>query len=233
RVARWQYYFSKGALRALEIGHVQGVPSAVLHALTGQWILAPWEENLRFTDRWLRPFFEEPFPEQGAYIFIVAEKVADGPIEAVLPEQRPFSLDELNRDWRLEIGDSVGEAAGDGETAVSVHTPHPTPYPIPQSASFAQDQSPISNLPIAQSLNPPTPHSKSDHSPHPTPPSNAIPALFTALCLLFAVNFTHSPGCSSGKLPTTVTNPSLAYLNGSIPRESGFSRITEYPFSSL
>lgn len=170
RVARWQYYFSKGALRALEIGHVQGVPSAVLHALTGQWILAPWEENLRYTDRWLRPFFEEPFPAEGAYIFIVAEKVADGPIEAALPEQRPFSLDELNRDGRLEMGGSVGEAADDEETAVSTHTPHPTPHPTPQSASFAQYHSPISQSPNL-----------------PTPPSNAIPALFTALCLLFAV----------------------------------------------
>ncbi|MEZ4514780.1 MAG: glycosyltransferase family 39 protein [Chloroflexota bacterium] len=165
RVVRWQYYFSKGALRALEIGHVQGVPSAVLHALTGQWILAPWEENLRYTDRWLRPFFEEPFPEQGAYIFIVAEKVADGPIEAELPEQRPFSLEDLNRDWRLEISGSAGEAVGAGETAVSAHTPPPTPnLPIPQS--------PISN-PQSPNL--------------PTPPSPAIPALFTALCLLFAV----------------------------------------------
>src|SRR5690606_31000334 len=47
RIVRWQYYYSPQALRALEIGHVQGLPSAILHFLTGHWILAPWEENLR------------------------------------------------------------------------------------------------------------------------------------------------------------------------------------------
>ena len=90
-VERWQYYFSTGALRALEWGHVQGLPSAISHALTGQWILGPWQSNLRFTERWLRPFYDEPFPEEGAYIFIIARKRADGPIQVDLPEQRPFT----------------------------------------------------------------------------------------------------------------------------------------------
>src|SRR5690606_17627427 len=50
-VDRWQYYFSKEALRALEWGHVQGLPSDVLHFLTGHWIVAPWVSNLRRTEQ--------------------------------------------------------------------------------------------------------------------------------------------------------------------------------------
>lgn len=85
RIERWQYYFSRGALHALEIGHAQGLPSAVLHAATGHWIVAPWESNLRPTERWLRPFYEEPFPAEGAYMVFVARKVTDQPIRVPLP----------------------------------------------------------------------------------------------------------------------------------------------------
>lgn len=85
RVEKWQYYFSRGALHALEIGHAQGVPSAILHAATGHWIVAPWESSLRPTERWLRPFYEEPFPAEGAYIVIVARKVSGEPIQVPLP----------------------------------------------------------------------------------------------------------------------------------------------------
>ena len=110
-VERWQTYFSKEALRALEWGHVQGVPSAVLHALTGHWILAPWESNLRRTERWLRPFYEEEAPERGAYILFVARKKASGPIEASLPPKLEIG------DGGFKIGDS-GLEIGDGKTEV-------------------------------------------------------------------------------------------------------------------
>lgn len=94
-VERWQYYFSPEALRALEWGHVQGLPSAVLHKLTGHWILAPWRSSLRRTEAWVRPFYNEEAPANGAYIFFIARKVADGPIEARLPAARPFSMADL------------------------------------------------------------------------------------------------------------------------------------------
>ena len=94
-VERWQYYFSQEALRVLEVGHVQGVPSAVLHALTGHWILGPWESNLRRTEQWVRPFYEEDFPRRGAYLFFLARKEADGPLEPVLPAPRPYGVAEL------------------------------------------------------------------------------------------------------------------------------------------
>lgn len=94
-IERWQYYFSKDALRALEWGHVQGIPSAILHALTGHWIVAPWASSLHRTERWLRPFYNEPFPADGTYLLIIARKQADGPIPVQLPPAHPFTIEEL------------------------------------------------------------------------------------------------------------------------------------------
>ncbi|MCA9972736.1 MAG: class I SAM-dependent methyltransferase, partial [Anaerolineales bacterium] len=108
-IERWQYYFSPAALRALEWGHVQGLPSAVLHALTGWWIVAPWERSLRRTERWVRPFYEEPFAvDNGAYVLFVARKAADGPVAARLPAARPFSMTEM---WTADAAADRGEAA--------------------------------------------------------------------------------------------------------------------------
>jgi SAM-dependent methyltransferase/4-amino-4-deoxy-L-arabinose transferase-like glycosyltransferase len=97
RVRRWQYYFSPDALHALEIGHVQGLPSAVLHFLTGHWILGPWQGSLQLTERWLRPYYEETPPETGAYLFFVAEKVASSAINTLLPAAQPFAVETLKR----------------------------------------------------------------------------------------------------------------------------------------
>ena len=95
KIERWQYYFSKEALRTLELGHAQGIPSAVLHALTGHWIIGPWRSNLKWTEQWVRPYFEEPFPDKGAYLFFLARKEADAPLEAALPAPQPYTLEEL------------------------------------------------------------------------------------------------------------------------------------------
>ncbi len=92
-VERWQYYFSRGALRALEIGHMQGLPSAALHALTGHWIIAPWESSLRPTERWVRPYYdEEAALDSGAYLLFIVRKQATGPIAAHLPPARPLPV---------------------------------------------------------------------------------------------------------------------------------------------
>ncbi len=94
RIARWQYYFSPEALHTLELGHLQGLPSAVLHALTGHWIVASWRENLQLTERWVRPYYEEEPAEEGAYLFIVAQKVASSPVAAHLPPSNPLPISE-------------------------------------------------------------------------------------------------------------------------------------------
>ncbi|MFQ5578538.1 MAG: class I SAM-dependent methyltransferase, partial [Anaerolineae bacterium] len=138
-VERWQYYFSREALHALEWGHVQGTPSAILHALTGHWILGPWEDNLRRTERWVRPFYEEPFGPEGAYIFFVARKKANGPIEARLPAARAFSIGELEIE-RLETeGLEIERLEAEPEPAPPQQ---PTTSPQPPTSSL---QSPPPN----------------------------------------------------------------------------------------
>ncbi|MCA9897453.1 MAG: methyltransferase domain-containing protein [Anaerolineales bacterium] len=127
-IERWQYYFSKKALWALEWGHIQGLPSAIMHAITGHWIVAPWESSLRRTERWLRPFYDEPFPEDGTCLLIVARKQANGPIPVQLPPARPFTIEEL-------------------ETAVASHQPiatepEPTSEPEPQTDDLLPAVSP-------------------------------------------------------------------------------------------
>ena len=68
------YYFSERANQALDLGHYFGAPSLVAKKLSGRWILAPSRWNLALTERWLRPLYEEPQPEVGAYLFFIAEK---------------------------------------------------------------------------------------------------------------------------------------------------------------
>ncbi len=130
RVLRWQYYFSTGALRTLEAGHAQGLPAAVVHFLTGHWIVAPWRSSLSPTERWVRPYYEETPPESGAYLFFLAEKVAGGPVEALLPPARPFATETLQQ----------VDAAGRAEEAV---IPPPAPAPLP-----AREQPRVESRPV-------------------------------------------------------------------------------------
>jgi SAM-dependent methyltransferase len=71
---KYWYYFSPGALRALEWGHYLGLPAAVAHALTGRWVLWPARANLALTERLLRPYYAERLPDRGAYLFFIARK---------------------------------------------------------------------------------------------------------------------------------------------------------------
>ncbi|MGH2536607.1 MAG: class I SAM-dependent methyltransferase [Candidatus Promineifilaceae bacterium] len=75
-IEHWQAYFSPAALRALEVGHLFGVPSAVLHALTGHWVLAPWRSSLGPVERWLRPLYEEAPDGRGTMVVFIARKPA-------------------------------------------------------------------------------------------------------------------------------------------------------------
>ena len=68
-------YFSARATHALDLGHYFGMPSLVAKKLLGRWILAPNRWNLALTERWLRPLYEEPLPETGAYVFFVAQSL--------------------------------------------------------------------------------------------------------------------------------------------------------------
>lgn len=74
RLVRWWPYFSRQALTALEWGHYLGLPSLVCKKLTGRWILSPTRANLWLTERLVRPLYEEPLPQEGACLFLVACK---------------------------------------------------------------------------------------------------------------------------------------------------------------
>ena len=76
RVEKIWYYFSPHALQTLELGHYFGLPNLVTKKLFGKWVLFPTKSNpfLRFLDATLRPIYNEPLGETGAYLFGVARK---------------------------------------------------------------------------------------------------------------------------------------------------------------
>jgi len=71
---RWWPYFSQRATTALEWGHYLGLPSVVSKVLTGRWVLSRGRANLWLTDQLLRPLYQEPLPDRGAYLFFVAHR---------------------------------------------------------------------------------------------------------------------------------------------------------------
>ncbi len=76
RIEKYWHYFSPPALAALEWGHYLGLPSLISRVLFGRWILVPARWNLAPTLSALRPYYNEPVPqEQGAYTFYVTRRV--------------------------------------------------------------------------------------------------------------------------------------------------------------
>jgi SAM-dependent methyltransferase len=74
-------YFSARAHHALDLGHYLGVPNLFSKKLLGRWVLFPARSNpvLALTERRLRPLYQEPLPQQGAYLFFVTAKRAVAP----------------------------------------------------------------------------------------------------------------------------------------------------------
>ena len=70
------YYFSPAAVRVFEAGHFLGLPNLITKKLFDRWVLWPRKNNpvLRLLHRWLEPIYNEPLPEKGACIFVVARK---------------------------------------------------------------------------------------------------------------------------------------------------------------
>jgi SAM-dependent methyltransferase len=67
-VVEHQYYFSPAAHRAFDLSHYLGVPNLLAKRLLGRWVLHPIQ--MAPFERWLRPFYEEPWPTKGAYQFV-------------------------------------------------------------------------------------------------------------------------------------------------------------------
>ncbi len=75
-IDEWWDYFPPAALRALEWGHYFGLPSWVSKLLFGRWILAQSDWNLYFTDRLVRPHYEQdPKNHQGVYSFYITRMI--------------------------------------------------------------------------------------------------------------------------------------------------------------
>lgn len=66
------YYFSPAAHRRFDLSHYLGVPQLVTKRLLGRWVLFDWQPRL--FERWLRPYYDEPLPESGAYQFVFARR---------------------------------------------------------------------------------------------------------------------------------------------------------------
>ncbi|MFO7680580.1 MAG: class I SAM-dependent methyltransferase [Chloroflexota bacterium] len=161
-VERWQYYFSAKALHALEVGHAQGLPAALMHFLTGTWIVAPWNSSLAWTERWLRPFYqEEAAADRGAYLLIVSRKQTNGPTPVHLPPARPFTVAEL-------------------ETAVAAKTPILHEPVLP-------DLAPVEVLPEAVVETAVSPPAEIQPAPQRQPRFDLIAASLLGLTLLLAL----------------------------------------------
>ena len=75
-LVRWWHYFSPNSLHILEWGHYFGLPSWVVHALFGRWILVRSDWNLALTRALVNKAYTEKAEQpQGSYTFYVVRKV--------------------------------------------------------------------------------------------------------------------------------------------------------------
>ncbi|MBN2105781.1 MAG: class I SAM-dependent methyltransferase [Deltaproteobacteria bacterium] len=76
KVERYWHYFSPAALAAFEWGHYLGLPSLVIHFLTGKWRLTGSRWKVAPITALIRKYYEEPVPqENGGYTFYVTRRV--------------------------------------------------------------------------------------------------------------------------------------------------------------
>ncbi len=125
QVEGWQPYFDEAAKAA---SAAVGRGNADLwFALTGHYVPLPWQRFLEPADSYLRPFYEAPLTDQGAYLAILVKKREGDAIEP-LP------------------------SVGFGEVGISAEVPPPIP-PIPAqsllSLSLTQSATPKILLALA------------------------------------------------------------------------------------
>ena len=73
-VERWWHYFPPKALAVLEWGHYFGLPSYIIHKLTGRWILVPTHWNLILTRRLIQPYASAVACDDGVCTFYIARR---------------------------------------------------------------------------------------------------------------------------------------------------------------
>jgi SAM-dependent methyltransferase len=73
-IEKWWHYFPPDALAVLEWGHYFGLPSLIVHKLTGRWILVPAYWNLMPTYRLLQPHADAIACDDGVCTFYIARR---------------------------------------------------------------------------------------------------------------------------------------------------------------
>jgi SAM-dependent methyltransferase len=71
---RWWDYFSPAAMRVLEWGHYFGLPSLIVHVLTGKWLISRARWNIWLTERFVRRYASAEPVADGTFTFYVAKK---------------------------------------------------------------------------------------------------------------------------------------------------------------
>ena len=75
RLEKYWHYFSPDAFHVLEWGHYFGLPSLILHFLSGKWIVVSSKWNLFFVKNITHRYFEEQIDQpDGSYTFYIAIK---------------------------------------------------------------------------------------------------------------------------------------------------------------
>jgi SAM-dependent methyltransferase len=74
KLVRWWDYFSPAAMRVLEWGHYFGLPSLIVHVLTGRWLISRTRWNLWLTERFVRRYASPEPVADGTFTFYIAKK---------------------------------------------------------------------------------------------------------------------------------------------------------------
>lgn len=77
RIEHHEYYVAPAGHRAFDLAHYLSLPRLASRKLTGKWVAFRNPVSEFLFDKWLRPHYEAPPPEQGAYIFFHTRKAKD------------------------------------------------------------------------------------------------------------------------------------------------------------
>lgn len=85
-ITQWQPFLSEAAQAT--IASLDTRWHQLSYALTGHYVLRPWQRVLAPLEQRLRPWYTEAMPEQGRYLYLTAHKAGDEPIPPLLPPPR-------------------------------------------------------------------------------------------------------------------------------------------------
>ena len=76
-VEHHEYYISEPAHQIFDVLHYLSVPRLISRKLTGRWTAFPNPLSQSFFNALLRPYYDQPAPARGAYIFFHTRKAGD------------------------------------------------------------------------------------------------------------------------------------------------------------